>query len=101
MAEQNKRSGRSCGKFPVTEFTAAGTLIALFSVFLGFYSSAITFASQSYPELNPDLIELIHRKIFSNLVLFSATAVPMLAGLFYLLARRYSAMTGAGAASRD
>lgn len=85
-------AGRS--KFPIVEYTLAGTLISMFSIFLGFYASAITFAAQSYPELNISLINLIHRKIIANLVLMSVTALPLIAGLFYMLARRYAALTG-------
>ncbi|OGR52908.1 MAG: hypothetical protein A2049_07335 [Elusimicrobia bacterium GWA2_62_23] len=81
-------------KFPVAEYTAAGALISLFSIFLGFYASAITFAAQSYPELNVSVINEIHRRIISNLILTSAVATPLIAGLFYLLARRYQALTG-------
>jgi hypothetical protein len=80
-------------KFPVAEYTAAGALISLFSIFLGFYASAITFAAQSYPELNVGVINEIHRRIISNLILTSAVATPLIAGLFYLLARRYQALT--------
>lgn len=80
-------------KFPVAEYTAAGALISLFSIFLGFYASAITFAAQSYPELNIGVINEIHRRIISNLILTSAVATPLIAGLFYLLARRYQALT--------
>lgn len=95
MHKQNKRSAGH-GGFPVAEFTLAGTLIALFSIFLGFYSSAITFAAQSYPRLDADIIELIHQKIISNLVLHSVIAVPLIGALFYLLARRYKALTCGG-----
>ncbi len=100
MDRHHKRPEGARGRFPVAEFTLAGTLIALFSIFLGFYSSAITFASQSYPEISVSLIELIHRKIIADLILTSVTAVPLIAALFYLLARRYSAMTG-GRLARD
>lgn len=96
MYKQNRRPAGPRRKFPVAEFTLAGTLIALFSIFLGFYSSAITFAAQSYPQLNADVIELIHHKIISNLVLHSVIAVPLIGALFYLLARRYKALTGGG-----
>lgn len=96
MHKQNKRSAGPLRKFPVAEFTLAGTLIALFSIFLGFYSSAITFAAQSYPRLDADIIELIHQKIISNLVLHSVIAVPLIRTLFYLLARRYKALTCGG-----
>lgn len=91
-----KRSSEAAPRrgFPVAEYTVAGTLISLFSIFLGFYAAAITFASQSYPELRIEIIDLIHRRIISNLVLTSVTAVPLIAGLFYMLARRYAALTG-------
>jgi len=101
MDKHNKLVAGPRRKFPVMEFTVAGTLIALLSIFLGFYSSAITFASQSYPELKVELIELIHRKIISDLILTSTIAVPLIAGLFYMLARRYAAMTGGGSGARD
>lgn len=81
------------GRFPVWEYTLAGSLIAMFSMFLGFYASAITFAAQSYPELDPGLIDLIHRRIISNLSLTVCVALPFIAGLFYLLARRYAALS--------
>jgi len=81
-------------RFPVWEYTLAGTLIAMFSIFLGFYAAAITFASQSYPELNLNLINLIHGRIIANLALMSVTALPLIAALFYLLGRRYAALTG-------
>lgn len=94
MDKQKEAGDVRRGKFPVAEYTAAGALISLFSIFLGFYASAITFASQSYPELNIGVINEIHRKIISNLVLTSAVATPLIAGLFYMLARRYQALTG-------
>ncbi|MEK7722132.1 MAG: hypothetical protein AAB359_07055 [Elusimicrobiota bacterium] len=101
MDKQNKRFADLRRKFPAAELTAAGTLIALFSIFLGFYSSAITFAAQAYPELDAELIELIHKKIISELILTSITAVPLIGGLFYLLARRYTAITGGGFGFRE
>jgi len=99
--KHNKKHSGPRRKFPVAEFTLAGTLIALFSIFLGFYSSAITFAAQSYPQLNADIIELIHRKIISNLILHSAIAVPLIGALFYLLARRYKELTCGGEGARE
>lgn len=80
-------------KFPVLEYAVAGSLISMFSMFLGFYAAAVTFAAQSYPQLEPALIDLIHRRIVSNLGLTVAIAMPFIAGLFYLLARRYAALT--------
>jgi len=101
MDKNKKQSAGRPRKFPAAEFTLAGTLIALFSIFLGFYSSAITFASESYPQLNVELIELIHRKIISGLILTSTVAVPLIAALFYMLARRYSVMTGGAHGVRE
>ena len=94
MTVQSGHPAEGQRRFPVVEYTLAGTLISMFSIFLGFYASAITFAAQSYPELNISLINLIHRKIISNLVLMSVTALPLIAALFYMLARRYAALTG-------
>jgi len=99
--KHHKKPSGSRRKFPVAEFTLAGTLISLFSIFLGFYSSAITFAAQSYPQLNADIIELIHRQIISNLILHSVIAVPLIGALFYLLARRYKALTRGGEGARE
>ena len=101
MDKHKRRLAGQRGKFPVAEFTLAGTLIALFSIFLGFYSSAITFAAQSYPQLNAEIIELIHHKIISNLILHSVIAVPLIGALFYLLARRYKALTCGGGEARE
>lgn len=94
MDAEKTSAGAPRRGFPVLEYTMAGTLISLFSIFLGFYAAAITFASQSYPELNAGVIDMIHRRIISNLVLISVTAVPLIGGLFYLLGRRYAALTG-------
>ncbi|HAN03667.1 MAG TPA: hypothetical protein DCW72_02355 [Elusimicrobia bacterium] len=68
----------------------------MLSMFLGFYASAVTFAAQSYPQLEPALIDLIHQRIISNLALTVAVALPFISGLFYMLGRRYSAMTRGG-----
>ncbi|HAF95693.1 MAG: hypothetical protein A2X34_06625 [Elusimicrobia bacterium GWC2_51_8] len=100
MNEKNNIYPLTRQKFPIAEYTIAGTLISLFSIFLGFYASAITFASQSYPELNIGVIIAIHNSIISNLIVTASTAVPLIAGLFYMLARRHAAMMTGGPAPR-
>lgn len=96
MNEKNNVSPLTRQKFPVAEYTIAGALISLFSIFLGFYASAITFASQSYPELNIGVIISIHNSIISSLILTASTVVPLIAGLFYMLARRHASIMAGG-----